>query len=150
HAAWGANDVEAARRAHDLQALRAGHRVDPAAFALDGAPTKDQLHDPTNAVAFHAGLAAFQLAKQNAFSHKVLTSGYERVITNPPRFVAGQWRMLERDPWWLHYADATPVVFGHYWRRRPGCRDVPGKADPFAGTDALAWLGPAARAFCVD
>lgn len=59
--------------------------------------------------------ATYEEFYQNNHPLRVLTSGLERV-TAVPFFASGQWRFVERVPWWTHYRDVTPVVFGHYWR----------------------------------
>ena len=46
---------------------------------------------------------------------RVLTSGVERVARRK-FYSSGKWRFVERVRWWANYKDATPVIFGHYWR----------------------------------
>ena len=72
----------------------------------------------------------------------MLTAGLERPIApgTAPRWLAGKWRLLERDPWWERDGDARSVVFGHYWRRRPSA-EVEGKSDVFAGIAPTTWFG---------
>ena len=152
HAAWQADAIAKARRCATIAELRAtAPPVDPP-FSLEGAPTHDALHDPRAPVAYHAGLAEQFLHEQNTRPHKVLTSGLERKIPfgSSPPFRGGQWRMLERDPWWEHDDDSRPVVFGHYWRRRHCTGPVTGKAEVFGDVDAAAWFGMHRQAFCVD
>ena len=55
---------------------------------------------------------------------------------------------MQRQAWWEHYTEATPVVIGHYWRR----------IDPhhctqeglFADVAPFAWHGQRQNVFCVD
>jgi hypothetical protein len=152
HAAWSRVAIDAARRAVDLEEFRAA-RPSQACPPVDlrGAPGRDELTNPRVPVVFHAGLAAKQQAEQNRQPIKVLTSGLERPIGAgaSPRWLSGKWRLLERDPWWEHDSEERPVVFGHYWRRRPGAH-VEGKVDVFEGIAPDAWFGDRAQAFCVD
>jgi hypothetical protein len=101
---------------------------------------------------FHAGLAERQMRKQNSQPVKVLTSGPERPIPGgqSPRFLSGKWRLLERHHWWDDDTDERAVVFGHYWRHRPGSHGLGGKADPFDGIQPTHWFGKKQQAFCVD
>ncbi len=151
HAAWSTAAVDAARRAHDLREFMAAQPVELPSVDLSGAPTRIELTDPRVPVKFHAGLAARLQAEQNGQPIRVLTSGLERPIApgTPPRWLSGQWRLLERDPWWEHDGEDRPVVFGHYWRRR-GSAHVKGKVDVFDGIAPDAWFGDRGQAFCVD
>jgi hypothetical protein len=152
HAAWSADAIRQAQEHRSLESFihqqipRPAPRVD-----LTGAPTADELRDRSKPVRFHPGVATQQMAEQNGQPAKVLTSGLERPISpdQEPDFISGKWRFLERSPWWLEDADPRAVIFGHYWRRRPGTR-FEGKADVFAGSDPLDWLGPHRQAFCID
>ncbi|WP_157268273.1 metallophosphoesterase [Azohydromonas aeria] len=81
-----------------------------------------------------------------------LTSGIEREA-GQPFFSNGKWRFAERVRWWLEYAEAVPVVVGHYWRHFQGTgAEVAGlpSSDCFDDPDALAWHGPRRNVFCVD
>jgi hypothetical protein len=151
HAAWDRAAIEAARAARDLGALLRQRTAAAPANDLTGAPPMAALTDAATPLAFHPGLAAQQLFEQNSQPAKVITSGLERFIPagNTPRFVNGRWRMLERDPWWEHDDDERSVVFGHYWRRRPGAK-IEGKPDALSGTPPLAWFGAHRHAFCID
>jgi hypothetical protein len=88
---------------------------------------------------------------QNGNPVRAIASGPEQ-ITGRPFFSSGKWRLLERLRWWEHYADAVPVVFGHYWRVPLGMEQPAHKGieDIFSGYAEGAWLGPQQRAFCVD
>ncbi len=154
HAAWMPAAIEAARRSPNLDAFVRPRPVDypPIARAgLAGAPTPAELANPLVPVPFHAGLAAKEYAEQNSQPIKVLTSGPERPIAPgaAPRWLSGRWRLLERDPWWDHDGEERSVVFGHYWRRRPGA-EVDGKPDLFDGIAPTAWFGDRGQAFCID
>jgi hypothetical protein len=83
---------------------------------------------------------------------KVLTSGVEQAA-DAPFYAGGKWRFVKRVPWWDHYQDATPVVVGHYWRRRhPIDRASVGKNDEdlFSEIAPTAWHGARGNVFCVD
>ena len=151
HAAWSEDAIQEAKRHASLAPFleplpRPLPRVD-----LTGAPSQAELRDRSRPIIFHPGVAAQQMAEQNGQPAKVLTSGLERPIPpeQEPEFISGKWRLLERSPWWLLDQDPRAVVFGHYWRRRPGSV-LDGKAECFAGIDPLQWMGPHRQAFCVD
>jgi hypothetical protein len=151
HAAWSPAAVEAARSCNSLGEFFQLRKTDRPVVDLTGAPTHDDMENPHRPVIFHEGLAQLQVAAQNEEPAKVLTSGLERPIGpgRAPRYLSGKWRILERSPWWSEDQDPRAVVFGHYWRRRPGA-DVPGKAEVFDGVGSLDWMGPHKQAFCVD
>jgi hypothetical protein len=83
---------------------------------------------------------------------RVLTSGVERLAA-APYFLAGQWRMVERVPWWDAYDDDVPVIVGHYWRA-PDDRLRLAYANHsnslFGDSEPTDWLGRRRRVFCVD
>jgi hypothetical protein len=153
HAAWTPAAIEAARSAPSLDAFVRPLPVDypPLALDLEGAPTPAELGNPLVPVPFHAGLAAKEHAEQNSQPIKVLTSGPERPIPPgvAPRWLSGKWRLLERDPWWEHDGEQRSVVFGHYWRRRPGA-EIDGKPSLFERIAPSAWFGDRGQAFCID
>lgn len=96
--------------------------------------------------------AEHEANKQMLNPLKVLTSGVE-LPGSAPFFSSGKWRFAERQAWWDSYADATPVVVGHYWRRVHKIdREAVGKGDPdlFASTSPFAWHGQRGNVFCVD
>ena len=96
--------------------------------------------------------AEHEANKQMLNPLKVLTSGVELKGT-VPFFSGGKWRFAERMPWWDAYTDATPVVVGHYWRRRHAMnRASVGKEDEdlFAHIAPTAWHGRRGNVFCVD
>ena len=92
--------------------------------------------------------AANEVNKQMLNPLKVLTSGVER-RGHTPFFAGGKWRFVERVAWWDDYANATPVVVGHYWRRRHP-DGQPHAEDLFANVPPLAWHGRRHNVFCVD
>jgi hypothetical protein len=85
---------------------------------------------------------------------RVLTSGGERTAASP-LYAGGQWRMVERVPWWKTYASPTPVIFGHYWRWwNPAAHAILSKGEVplFADVAPADWLPTQLgdHAFCVD
>ena len=83
---------------------------------------------------------------------KVLTYGPER-RADQPYYVMERWRMCQRQRWWNDYADAVPVVFGHYWRQLQPfslVRLAPRMPSVFDVMQPNQWLGPAGMAFCTD
>lgn len=83
---------------------------------------------------------------------RVLTSGVERV-GKAPFFSSGQWRFVDRVPWWNEYTDDVAVVVGHYWRwpvkvdRADLGKDGP---DLFEDTEPGHWLGARRNVYCTD
>jgi hypothetical protein len=151
HAAWDTAAIAAARDAPDLASFLALRSEPAETHALADAPTSEALADPEVPVSFHPELARRLLLEQNGRPAKVITSGRERCIPDgtAPRFTGGKWRMLERDAWWEHDGDERKVVFGHYWRRRPGAKGD-GRTEALSGIPPLAWFGDRDQAFCVD
>jgi hypothetical protein len=99
-----------------------------------------------------AALAQCDARHQMGNPVRVATSGVERVA-RAPFWSAGQWRMVDRLPWWDEYTDGTPVVVGHYWRRLvpfTGGGHAAHKPDLFAAAGPTDWLGPGRNVFCVD
>lgn len=110
------------------------------------------LESDSDAPPFLLAHALNEANKQMRNPLKVLTSGVERQGSTP-FFAGGKWRFVERVAWWDAYADATPVVVGHYWRRlHPIDRSAVGKKDEdlFAHVPPLAWHGQRHNVFCVD
>ncbi|HEX6570730.1 MAG TPA: metallophosphoesterase [Steroidobacteraceae bacterium] len=111
-----------------------------------------RLRDPTASVPMLEALAEHDVDYQMSNPVRVLTSGVEHRAA-APFYLAGKWRMVERGEWWRSYRDATPVVFGHYWRwptPDTGERMGAHARDPFPDRDAHEWLGAADTAFCND
>ncbi len=97
--------------------------------------------------------AAYEVFLQMRHPLAMLCSGQEQASV-VPFWASGKWRMTDRTPWWRHYQEAVPVVFGHYWRwveeaaRRQYSR---GEPDLFAGCEVRAPLPTqAAAAWCAD
>jgi Calcineurin-like phosphoesterase len=154
HAAWSSTARSATAAATslaevlDLDAEPASGRL---AERFVGAPTMADITNPLVRPAVHEPFARALAEAQNADPAKVLTSGLERPVPPgaEPHFIAGKWRLTERDPWWESDDDERPVVFGHYWRRR-SAGGIPFKASVFGETPPNAWFGKRAQAFCVD
>ena len=151
HAAWDAGAIDTARSSRSLEDFFQIRKKSLKSYDLTGAPSHEDMANPHQIIAYHEGLAQLQLAAQNEEPAKVLTSGLERPIGpgRSPKYLGGKWRILERSRWWDSDEDPRAVVFGHYWRRRPGS-DVPGKVEVFDGVGSLDWMGPHKQAFCVD
>lgn len=110
------------------------------------------LDQETVQVPLLAGIGRMDEQFQMSNPVRVPTSGVERVA-RAPFFASGKWRMVDRVPWWRHYADDVPVIFGHYWRwARPEALPpgAIGSRYLFGGIAANQWLGPHGTAFCVD
>lgn len=164
HAAW-LNESIAAARPLPLGALRAAvdqweQRADALAretglgerMRAEMAAWGGDLEQPHLPPPFLHAHAEHEANKQRLNPVKVLTSGVERP-GGPPFFAGGKWRFSQRVAWWDAYGDATPVVMGHYWRRRhPIDRSAVGKedADLFESIAPLAWHGLRRNVFCVD
>jgi hypothetical protein len=127
HAAWRAQEVDACRAYQgtvlaaydefDRQAQGTAH----ATSLLVASRAERHLHDKEiNAESsrpppFLYNIAAYEEHYQMSNPVRVLTSGVERVAKSQFH-ASGKWRFVERVRWWNDYHDATPVVFGHYWR----------------------------------
>ena len=160
HAAWRAPAIAAARQLAPDALVRAYDGWEEEARALArrehlGQRMGDELarwggdlESDTQAPPFLPAHADNEVNKQMLNPLKVLTSGVER-RGQTPFFAGGKWRFVERVAWWDDYADATPVVVGHYWRRRhPDGK--PHAENLFAGVPPLAWHGLRGNVFCVD
>jgi len=113
---------------------------------------KAELVNPHAHVDFLEAIAEHDVTNQMFNPLRVLTSGVERKGSSP-FFSSGKWRFVDRVRWWDGYADAIPVVVGHYWRRlTPVDRKAVGKGDPdlFDNVNPLAWHGLNRNVFCVD
>lgn len=118
-----------------------------------------ELHDygallthPLASMPYLSSLAEYDEAYQMGNPVRVVTSGVEH-RSDRPYFVGGKWRMVRRMPWWENYAEALPVVIGHYWR----CVNAVtqhlvnrGDRDLFEGYEPTAWMGPLRNVYCVD
>lgn len=164
HAAWQSDQIEAARRLA-LGSVRDEYDRWEQAAAQMARDTALAERMEREMVSWEFGLenserqppflhahAEHEANKQMLNPLKVLTSGVEQPGT-VPFFSGGKWRFAERKAWWDAYADATPVVVGHYWRRvRPIDRGAVGKGDVdlFENTHPYAWHGQRGNVFCVD
>ena len=110
------------------------------------------LRDDAARLPFLEAIGQAELACQMGNPVRVLTSGVERLAA-APYFLAGQWRMVERVPWWDTYDDAVPVIVGHYWRAPDeGIRLKYARHSSalFGDSEPGDWLGRRRRVFCVD
>lgn len=164
HAAWQDQPVEAARQlplgfvrqAYDHWEQVARDRAVETALHQRMAQELEQwvhgLEDSELEPPFLEAHAEYEASKQMLNPLKVLTSGVE-LRGRVPFFSGGKWRFAERMPWWDTYAQATPVVVGHYWRRvHPIDRKAVGKGDVdlFENTHPFDWHGLRGNVFCVD
>ena len=164
HAAWLDEPINAARQlpmgsvrqAYDEWEQLAQHKAQSTDLAQRmqaelsqwGRDLEDRNHKPP----FLHAQAEHESNKQMLNPLKVLTSGVERK-GSAPFFASGKWRFVERVGWWDDYAQITPVVVGHYWRRvTPIDRSAVGKGDPdlFGAIEPLRWHGKHGNVFCVD
>jgi len=166
HAAWHPESIEHIRgfqgsiiEAYQhfedrLKALPGAAEIKAAADA-ENAPYKDRLRIEAIAPPFLKAHASHEAFHQNHHPLRVLTSGLERIAA-VPFFVGGQWRFVERVPWWERYDDPQAVIFGHYWRwfDRHGARGLMKEGFYlFGDTPAHGWqqnLAQRAVAYCVD
>lgn len=92
----------------------------------------------------------FAISMQNPL--RVLTTSVVRP-TAIPYYGAGRWRMTERIPWWNTYADARPVVIGHFWRQFSSAPrhhyGVFGQ-DVLRGVPPHDWMGLRRNVYCTD
>lgn len=164
HAAWRPAAIAAARRlpagglvrAYDdwedqaREQARQSHLDERMAAEL--AHWGGDLESPAQTPPFMPAHAENELNKQMLNPLKVLTSGVERLAA-APFFAGGKWRFVERVAWWNEGDQTTPVVVGHYWRRRfpqPRPAGAAPDEDLFHNVPPLAWMGPRGRVFCVD
>jgi hypothetical protein len=114
------------------------------------APHRQGLDDPDYAMPLLSTVGRCEEQRQMLNPVRVLTSGPERA-TARPFFATGKWRFCDRVKWWDEYTSATPVIFGHYWRRTCEERDVSGgKPDLFEGIGPRDWTGPQRSTYCAD
>jgi hypothetical protein len=162
HAAWRSAAIAAARQLPLGQLINAYDTWEAEARTLGlqsqvGRRMSDQLsrwggdlESPAQAPPFMPAHAENEVNKQMLNPLKVLTSGVERE-GHTPFFAGGKWRFVQRVAWWDSYEDATPVVVGHYWRRRhPIAGAGRHDEDLFAHIPPLAWHGQRGNVFCVD
>lgn len=164
HAAWLSAPIAAAREL-PLGSVRAEYdhwEAEVQSKAQDGALARNlaaerqqwphDLEDPLHKPPFLQAHADKELLKAMLNPLKVLTSGVERLGADPFH-AGGKWRFVERVAWWESYADATPVVMGHYWRRPvalPHWASTHEEEGLFGTTPPFAWHGLRRNVFCVD
>lgn len=110
------------------------------------------LEDPSSPVPLLHAIAEAGEISQMGNPLRVLTSGVERKAREA-FWASGKWRMVQREPWWDHYRERTPVIVGHFWRRfEPIDRAVLGKGDDdlFINIDPTDWHGVLKNVFCLD
>lgn len=110
------------------------------------------ISDRAQPVPFLSATASMRELRQMANPLRVLTSGIEQPDTKT-FFSGGEWRFVQRVRWWDSYADAVPVLMGHYWRNpQPGAASdqLSRGENVFAGIAPFAWHGAAANVFCLD
>ena len=159
HAAWHTPDVDkartmplgTARAEYDRWEQRAAevasaqHIADR--MAQEKAIWPHSLEDGERCPPFLQGHCDNELNKALFNPLKVLTCGLERQ-TPEPFFAGNKWRFVERMPWWNSYAEATPVVVGHYWRSTLPAQTT--HEGLFRQVSPYAWHGKLGNVFCVD
>ena len=165
HAAWDVASIAQLRAADpalsrvehfrrwdaDAEGLIAARGIGEAA-RLEYEEYRERLVDPFQAVPMLMATAQVDEIRQMANPIRVVTSGIERVTTRP-FFASGHWRFVERIRWWDEYADAVPVIVGHYWRQFARVdRASLGKTEENLFTDLspTAWHGQRGNVFCID
>lgn len=159
HAAWSVGAVEQARR-KPLGGLRAAYDAWEAQAAeaaqaqrITERMAQERQHWPHNLEdgerrpPFLQAHCDNELNKSGFNPLKVLTCGLEDPAT-APFFAGNKWRFVQRQAWWEHYTEATPVIVGHYWRSiEPHHATQEGL---FADIAPFAWHGQRRNVFCVD
>lgn len=108
----------------------------------------DELEDPTANIPFLEYTCAYNLMHQMNNPLRVLTSGSEVKAKNV-FFASGKWRFVQRENWWDHYEDQTPVIIGHFWRKYNSELEV-NDENVFSNIENIAWHGKNKNVFCVD
>jgi hypothetical protein len=165
HAAWDVASIAQLRAADptlsrvehflrwdaDAEGLIAARGIGAAARVEYG-EYRERLVDPAQAVPMLVATAQVDEIRQMANPIRVVTSGIERVARRP-FFASGHWRFVERIRWWDEYAEAVPVIVGHYWRQfARGDRTSLGKTEGnlFNDLAPTAWHGLHRNVFCID
>jgi hypothetical protein len=166
HAAWLPASIQALREEPDAGALalyQAAEARIESGLQRDGTAARETTERAAHAAQLLGAdgnppllpaLAEANLRRNLDNPVRVLTFGPDRLATRP-YYVMERWRMAERDRWWDHYTDDTPVVIGHYWRKLQPSAAVPQvgpKMPPVFDADLApgTWLGPKHNVFCVD
>jgi len=138
--------TERFERALDRLLVNGGYRAAAAAERQEFADLKQPARRPDR---YLDAVAREDLVEQLGNPVKLLTSGPEEPIpSRRPFYVGGKWRFVRRERWWNRYRQ-TPVLVGHYWRRRSPEALLAGE-DVFAGIGPWTWLGRQRRVFCID
>lgn len=159
HAAWRGSAIEQVRR-KPLGGLRAAYDSweEQAAQAAQKQRITERmaqerqlwphnLEDGERRPPFLQAHCDNELNKSSFNPLKVLTCGLEDPAS-APFFAGNKWRFVQRQAWWEHYTDATPVIVGHYWRSiEPHHATQEGL---FADIAPFAWHGQRRNVFCVD
>ena len=159
HAAWNAPAIAQARR-KPLGSVRAAYDAweDEASQAAQASRIAERmqeerlhwphsLEDSTQHPPFLQAHCDNELNKSIYNPLKVLTCGLENAAI-APFFAGNKWRFVQRQAWWEHYTEATPVVMGHYWRStQPHHATQEGL---FAEVAPFAWHGQRHNVFCID
>ncbi|WP_027009824.1 metallophosphoesterase [Conchiformibius kuhniae] len=106
------------------------------------------LEEPSRTPPQLAASAEHDVYRSRSHPIRALTCGVE-YRADAPFFASGRWRFSLRGAWWDDYADAVPVVIGHYWRQWHA---------PLAGArqrqlfhmPAHHWHGARGNVFCCD
>jgi Calcineurin-like phosphoesterase len=163
HAAWHSSSVDALRPIsdHPLQAFNTidqnfkadiENRTLASMASEEKLPWQAHMHNEYTPPPLLQLTGKWNARLQMGNPIRVMTSGIEKE-TDPPFFAGGAWRFVERAPWWDAYQEATPVIFGHYWRRWGVTHPKPKTAfgpNLFYGIDPDAWFGARRNVFCCD
>ena len=112
---------------------------------------REHISDAAQPVPFLGATAYMRELRQMANPVRVLTSGVE-LADSETFFSGGEWRFVQRARWWDTYAEAVPVLIGHYWRNpqaTPAGALSRGR-DLFAGVSPYDWHGEGGNVFCLD
>ena len=112
---------------------------------------KEKIEDPAAIIPMLQEYADFDLVQNRFNPIRLLTSGTE-AAAETPFFAGNRWRFSDRTPWWDHYDEPVPVVFGHYWRQLDPSqtRKLSRYSLLFNGIDPFHWHGKCHNAFCID
>ena len=163
HAAWHQPSIDVLRGEtrplaqlyHDIeQQIEAALQREGllAAEAAERHQYAQQLAGPDSPPPLLPAMAQAALRRNLDHPLRTLTYGPDCLATAPV-YVMERWRMCARSRWWNSYHDATPVVFGHYWRKLAPATWPSGAPRMPAVFDAMApeqWFGARDNVFCVD
>ncbi len=122
------------------------------AYAEEWRRYGSQLHEQTHQPPLLKAMAQMDADHQMANPVALLTSGAEMPAAEP-LWAGGKWRMVSRVKWWQDYAEPTPVIVGHYWRRYSAVgKEMMDNYGPdlFAGVEPHHWMGLRKNVYCVD